>query len=640
MAIVPLQLARVSNSLRSAVSQRNITRTQQALLEVQNQLASGRRLNRPSDNPADSAIAQQLRKVLEQRIAYADNLRAASSHLSQVDTTLESLSDLLRQAQTIASANVGSIVSADERSAAAAIVTNLYNQALSLANAQYQGVYLFGGDRGAQQPFTPDLGGVRFTGSESVLLNRFDESTVLPFMVNGNEVFGALSTRVRGSADLTPAITDQTRLSDLRGALGQGIRLGSIRLSDGTTTRIVDLSHADVVGDVIDAINAAGIGGISAAIALDGRGLHVSGPAGATISIADMGGTTAADLGIRTAGALAPGMPVEGAPLGATLTAFTRLDDLRGGAGIDRDSGLILRNGERTVTIDLSAAQTVEDLLNAFNSAGVGVFARINADGTGIDVLNSVQGLTMSIAENGGTTATDLGIRSFSPQTPLAELNFGRGLRTVEGADLLITRRDGTSFEVDLSGARSIQDVLDLINAADGGGGVSASFAVRGNGIVLSDSTGGTGTLRVSRLNYSMALEDLGLDVDADGNTLQARDVNGVHDASLFGNLGRLRDALMRNDQNGITEAAERLRADLDRVVRIRGQVGAQVQELESRQQRLEDQNLATQSMLSLLEDTDYNQAIMRFQSLQTALQANLQTTGTMLNLSLLDFLG
>ena len=89
MAIVPLQLARVSNSLRSAVSQRNITRTQQALLEVQNQLASGRRLNRPSDNPADSAIAQQLRKVLEQRIAYADNLRAASSHLSQVDTTLE-----------------------------------------------------------------------------------------------------------------------------------------------------------------------------------------------------------------------------------------------------------------------------------------------------------------------------------------------------------------------------------------------------------------------------------------------------------------------------------------------------------------------------------------------------------------------
>ena len=44
--------------------------------------------------------------------------------------------------------------------------------------------------------------------------------------------------------------------------------------------------------------------------------------------------------------------------------------------------------------------------------------------------------------------------------------------------------------------------------------------------------------------------------------------------------------------------------------------------------------------LLSSLSDTDFTEAVARFQTLQNALQATLQTTGQMLNLSLLDFLG
>jgi flagellin-like hook-associated protein FlgL len=64
------------------------------------------------------------------------------------------------------------------------------------------------------------------------------------------------------------------------------------------------------------------------------------------------------------------------------------------------------------------------------------------------------------------------------------------------------------------------------------------------------------------------------------------------------------------------------------------------VQELESRQERLGEQNIATKALLSTLEDTDFTDAITRFQTLQTALQASMQTTSRMLNLSLMDFLG
>jgi len=64
------------------------------------------------------------------------------------------------------------------------------------------------------------------------------------------------------------------------------------------------------------------------------------------------------------------------------------------------------------------------------------------------------------------------------------------------------------------------------------------------------------------------------------------------------------------------------------------------VQELESRQNRLDDENLAAKSLLSSMEDTDFTDAITRFQTLQTALQASLQSAGKILNLSLMDFLG
>lgn len=637
MAILPLQLARVSTSLRATLSQRTLTQTQTALLNVQNQLSTGKRISVPSDDPGGAAITAQLRKTLEQRQAYTDNLRAAGMQLSEVDTSLETLTDLLRQAQQVASENAGSLVTADQRAAAATAITALYNQALSVANRELAGAYLFGGDKGVQ-PFVPDMGGVRFAGSSAVLQNAVDVNMLLPLMINGGDIFGATSTAV-GGMDLQPNLSGSTRLADLGGADEQGIRRGSLTLSNGVDTATVDLSEAETVGDVINLINAAGVGGITASIAPDGNSLALGAAVADQISVVEHGGTVAADLGILQITPLAAGATLDGQDVRPQLTAFTRLSDLNGGAGIDQASGFVINNGVKSVTIDVSSAVTVEDLLNQINGAGVGALARISADGRGIEVVNAVQGLTMTLGENGGTAAGDLGIRSFAPSTNLSQLNGGRGVATVSGADIQITRRDGTSFQVDLSGLSTVQDVIDAINAADGGAGLTASFATTGNGIVLSDATGGAGTLSVVAVNFSTAAADLGISGPASGATLTGSDVNGMKISGVFANLAALRDALLHSDEAAITTAAEGLQTDLNRVILLRGQAGALVQDIEARQQRLEDQNFATESLLSSLEDTDYNEAIARFQTLQTALEANLQTTGRLLGLSLLDYL-
>src|SRR5204863_10175245 len=121
----------------------------------------------------------------------------------------------------------------------------------------------------------------------------------LPFMVDGEQVFGALSTRVQGSVDLSPTLGATTRISELKGALGVGVHLGSILLSAGTTSTAIDLTQADTVGDVVNIINTAAVGGITASIS--GQGITLNAGAGDDITVGEVGGaTTAKDLGIFT----------------------------------------------------------------------------------------------------------------------------------------------------------------------------------------------------------------------------------------------------------------------------------------------------------------------------------------------------
>lgn len=526
MAVLPLNLARVSNSLRTTVATQNLTSTQKQLLQVQNQLSTGQKVITPSDDPGTASIIMQLQKTLETRQMYAANVKQASSNLSEVDSTLGQVSDLLNEAQSLASANVGSSVTQEERQGAAEVVKSLYSQMLSLGNHQFNGTYLFAGDRANAQPFTEFNGGVRFDGTDNQLSNRFDESTTMQFTVGASDVFGAITARQAGSA-LSPNLSPATRLSDLAGATGQGVRVGSIVISDGVTTKTVDLSGADTVGDVVSRINNAGVGTITAGI--NGGAIELASGGGTDdITVKEAGtGTAAGDLGILRTVGLGAGAPLTGASVGAKVTPLTNLSDLNGGAGLDL-TGLTITNGAQTVNVDFTGAVTVEDVLNKVNAANVGVRAEINSTGTGIDLVNQTQGLQMTVAENGaGTTASQLGLATSAAVTPVG----------------------------------------------------------------------------------------------------------------IFASLAKLRDALQSGDQAQITAAADALKQDYDRVVRVRGMAGAKVQELDDRQTRMNDQNLATRALLSNLQDVDFTEAITRFQTLQTALQATLQMSGKTLNLSLLDFL-
>ena len=99
-----------------------------------------------------------------------------------------------------------------------------------------------------------------------------------------------------------------------------------------------------------------------------------------------------------------------------TVDAGTFTDVTTGGSGevLDTASGIILTNGDQSVTLDTSNLETVEQLLNAIEGSGLGLLAEINAAGDGINVRSRLSGADLTIGENGGTTATQLGIRTYT----------------------------------------------------------------------------------------------------------------------------------------------------------------------------------------------------------------------------------
>ena len=211
-------------------------------------------------------------------------------------------------------------------------------------------------------------------------------------------------------------------------------------------------------------------------------------------------------------------------------------------------------------------------------------------------------------------------------------------METVDGGNVRIACSDGTTVNVSLAGATTLQDVIDRFNA-QGGGAIQAGLVSQGNGLLITDLTRGAGTTRIEALNSSPAISDLGLDVTATGSQLIGRDVNPVRVDSPFTALLELRDAMSKDDRLGITSAGQRLDGIIKRMQEVQGQMASRARMMSDRADRVDTEISATKVLLSNVRNVNMAEAAVRFAQLQTALQANMSTASKVLNLSVLDYL-
>lgn len=656
MSTIPSNLARVSTIMISRITTGALARAQRDLFNAQIQLSTGRALNRPSDDAAGAAAVGILDDVIERRAQWLRNLSHGEAVLNTSDAALADAADLLIEAKGIASSQIGIGSDAQTRANQSQVVQAILDEFFSIANRTFQNVHLFGGSATAPPPVVELLGGFRYRGEGEGLALDLGFARPLKVTIGGDEAFGALSARVRGARDLDPGMTTASRLADLNGARGQGVSSGTVELDVGGALVGVDLSGAHTVGDVIALLDA-GIQsvdpGASFGIAASGDGLALSGNTAAVTVRDPPSGAAAADLGID---ATFPPGGGSGSDVDPRLTELTALSSL---SGVTVPMGTVrLVNAGQTRDLDLSGAVTVRDLMNAVEGLDLGVRVVIAETGDRLDFLNELSGGRLSIGEVSSSpslTATELGVRSLATWTLLSDFNDGRGVRIRSGSvdpitglpdpqadlDMRITLKDGTTFDVDLAGAQTVKDVLDIINGSAGVAGVplTAGLASDGNGIVLLDGAVGPNDTAVEALNGSFAAEDLGLLGSTTSAILIGEDRATVAVDSVFTHLIDLREALRADDETGITLAAERFEADIGRLAEARARVGISSRRIADATVREEDLRIQDMSQRSRFADLDFTEAAIRFSALQQQLSAGLATAARATSLSLLDFL-
>lgn len=199
--------------------------------------------------------------------------------------------------------------------------------------------------------------------------------------------------------------------------------------------------------------------------------------------------------------------------LGSLLTrsvstlASQQLTDLNDGAGVPSGSISITDRSGNTAVVDLTSAETLQDVLDAINYAtGIDVTASVNRAGTGIVIQDNTAGAgTFSISEvNGGTTASALGILGSTVSSKISGSAIGDG-------EFLSLGQLGITVNVDGSLAFDSEAFTEYLNenanavqaffSQDGGFADQAESALD----ALTDSVNGTLTVRATSLEETIA---------------------------------------------------------------------------------------------------------------------------------------
>jgi flagellar hook-associated protein 3 FlgL len=162
----------------------------QRIIDAQRQVTTGKKLNKPSDDPiaASNSIAERNSiAASEQYLRTADGV---GSRLSVVDTVLDDILEKLTRAQAVAMAGRGSPTTQVQKDAAAEELRGLKAALLDNLNTKFQGTYVFGGANSQTQPYTTGGGGVvgAYAGSTTELSADIGDGRSVTMAFNGNAI--------------------------------------------------------------------------------------------------------------------------------------------------------------------------------------------------------------------------------------------------------------------------------------------------------------------------------------------------------------------------------------------------------------------------------------------------------------------
>jgi flagellar hook-associated protein 3 FlgL len=201
--------------------------------------------------------------------------------------------------------------------------------------------------------------------------------------------------------------------------------------------------------------------------------------------------------------------------------------------------------------------------------------------------------------------------------------------------------KSGTVIVKDMTSDTTYQEGIDYTIDYDNGALKALSTGKMSNGqnYTVSYQTDSISSVTQTSKNISDKVtrkigEGLNLDINVSGDELFTNDVN------VFDMIVKLRNSVERDDTEGIKSSMDDIKKVIEKVTAVNGEVGTKINRISATQDFLENENTIFQSQKSTEEDVDVTAAIMKYESLNMAYQAAIQSSSQIIKMNLLNYIG
>jgi len=286
---------RISTSYKYDTLQFDIQNAADRLATITQQVATGKRINQPSDDPVGVGQTINMRSLQSAMEQYQSNLNTAKGSLGTVDNTASDITDLLNQANQIAVSGASGTTDQIGRNAMAAQITSLQARLVDLANTKGpDGSYIFAGQKTNTKPYTINAGGLVFNGNVNPIRVETGPGETVQANVPGEPMISDLYTRLESlksnltggqvgaisGIDLANLKSSLDTVSNMRGDVGarmqtvQDMTSQWQRRSDDLTKNISDVEDIDMSAAMVQYQQATQA--YQAALTVAGQGFRLS----------------------------------------------------------------------------------------------------------------------------------------------------------------------------------------------------------------------------------------------------------------------------------------------------------------------------------------------------------------------------
>ncbi|MFF2889980.1 flagellar hook-associated protein FlgL [Paenibacillus sp. NPDC057967] len=171
---------------------RNITHNLGRMENQQYMLSTGRKLNKPSDDPVGITYSLRYRSELAMNEQYDKNISAAKAQLQHTDNVLGQLNEVVQRAKVLVVQALNGTNPQTALDAIAVEIDTLYEQSVMIGNDSLNGKFTFNGQLTDKKPYDAATAETQDSDNEKSNITLSSGISV-SVNVTGNEVFGSSS---------------------------------------------------------------------------------------------------------------------------------------------------------------------------------------------------------------------------------------------------------------------------------------------------------------------------------------------------------------------------------------------------------------------------------------------------------------